>query len=135
MRSSRSSSVSVDRTATSWAAMISSSRVRGSRGTTTETRWPALADAGHPGSPSPPESTNWHYPLAGRAMLPGWHKLHGRVGRFGLRGAFRGLEREREGLLEQFLHARQELGAVGAVEDAVVADEREDHLVARHELA
>ena len=33
------------------------------------------------------------------------------------------LERERERLLEQLLDARQELRAVGAVEDAVVADQ------------
>src|SRR5688500_11124565 len=45
------------------------------------------------------------------------------------------LERERKRLLEQVLDAREELGAVGAVEDAVVADERERHLIARHDLA
>src|SRR5687767_8750667 len=46
-----------------------------------------------------------------------------------------GLERERERLLEQILDSREELGAVGSVEDAVVADQRERHLIARHDLA
>src|SRR5215208_5542339 len=45
------------------------------------------------------------------------------------------LERQRQRLLQELLHARQELGAVGAVEDAVVADERQLHLVAGDDAA
>ena len=51
------------------------------------------------------------------------------------RSAIGGLERERQGLLQQLPHAGEELRAVGAVEDAVVADERERHLVAGHHPA
>src|SRR5918999_6416143 len=78
--------------------------------------------------PSPQESTNWQYPIAGKAMRPEWPNLTSRVRRSGLKS-------ERERLLEQVLDARQELGAVGPVEDAVVAHEREHHLVARDDLA
>src|SRR6476619_1542606 len=79
--------------------------------------------------PSPQkESTNWHFPAQTENMRPGRRKLHSLVGRFVL-------ERERERLLEQVLDPSEELGAVGAVEDAVVADEREHHLVAGDELA
>src|SRR5215213_9734823 len=53
----------------------------------------------------------------------------------GSASAIRRLERERERLLEQLLDAREELRAVGAVEDAVVADERERHLLPRDHAA
>src|SRR5919112_1059280 len=87
--------------------------------------------AGAPVSPAtqvPPspqkESTNLHYPSEREPMPPGCSKVARALVRFGL-------ERESERLLEQVLDARQELRAVGPVEDAVVADERERHLVAR----
>src|SRR4051794_41967307 len=61
-------------------------------------------------------------------MRPACNKRRSFFGRFGLK-------RERKRLLEQVLDPREELGAVGAVEDAVVAHEREHHLVASEELA
>ena len=45
------------------------------------------------------------------------------------------LERQREGLLEQLADASEELRGVGAVEDAVVAGQRDAHRVAGDELA
>src|SRR3954470_2269310 len=41
------------------------------------------------------------------------------------------LQSERQRLLEQLPHASEELGAVGSVQDPVVADERRAHHVAR----
>jgi hypothetical protein len=50
-------------------------------------------------------------------------------------GGFGTLEREGERLLEKLTHPGEELGAVGTVEDPVIAHERERHLVARHDPA
>src|SRR5919112_4235244 len=91
--------------------------------------------AGAPVSPAtqvPPspqkESTNLHYPSEREPMPPGCSKVARALVRFGL-------ERESERLLEEVLDAREELRAVGPVEDAVVADERQHHLVACDDLA
>src|SRR5215208_5112706 len=45
---------------------------------------------------------------------------------------WRFLEGEGQRLLQQLAHAREELSAVGTVEDAVIADQRKRHLVARN---
>ena len=116
--------------------MISSSSVRRlARHAAPEARWPALPRGRPPRFPLPPRrkvqirtsplkpETN-----ASRSVAT----CTSPVGRFGLPVA---LQRERERLLEQLPDAREELGAVGAVEDAVVADQRERHLVARHDAA
>src|SRR5918995_5085587 len=47
------------------------------------------------------------------------------------RQRFECLERQRQWLLEQLLYAREELRAVRPVQDAVIADEAERHLIAR----
>src|SRR4051794_31133495 len=87
--------------------------------------------------PSPQkESTNLHYPLnEKRCILTGTTcsaRLAGLEYRSGLAQA---LQRERERLLEQVLDPREELGAVGAVQDAVVAHQGERHLIAGDHLA
>ena len=51
------------------------------------------------------------------------------------RGKIELLERQPERLFEQLPDPRQELGAVGAVEDAVVAGEGHAHQLARLDLA
>src|SRR3954452_18904751 len=79
--------------------------------------------------PSPQkESTNWHIPAQTENQASGLSQPAQP------RWTFR-LKRERERLLEQVLDPREEFGAVGAVEDSVIAHEREHHLVAGDQLA
>src|SRR5215216_2923622 len=80
--------------------------------------------------PSPQkESTNWHYPPAKEPMRSLWRNFARRIRRIGA------LQRERQRLFQEILDPGEELRAVGAVENSVVAHERERHLVARHDLA